>query len=150
MPFNARTKEDAQLSGAIVVDEPGQRPAKDRIFVIGMWADTAASPLVRHRLRQLFVMNGRSWPHTDRLQYEKGEVVLWRVINASADPHPMHLHGFYYRVLRRGDGKADTVFGAKGDLVNTEQMPPGSTMSVSWVASQSTSSSAVRSAIHRR
>jgi FtsP/CotA-like multicopper oxidase with cupredoxin domain len=135
-PFGARTKEDAQLSGAIVVDEPGERPAKDRIFVIGMWADTAGSPLVRHRLRELFVINGRSWPHTDRLVYDKGEVVRWRVINASADAHPMHLHGFYYRVNRRGDGKADTVFGARGDLVNTEQMAPGATMSVSWVANR--------------
>ena len=34
--------------------------------------------------------------------------VRWRVVNASTDVHPMHLHGFYFRVRRRGDGKTDT------------------------------------------
>jgi len=133
-PFDARTHEDAQLTGVIVVDEAGERQPKDRIMVIGMWADTAGTELNRHRTRQLFVMNGRSWPFTDRYSYERGDTVRWRVINASADVHPMHLHGFYYRVRRRGDGKADTVYGARGDLVNTERMLPGSTMYVTWTA----------------
>lgn len=130
--FGNRTHEDAQLTGAIVVDEPGERAARDRIFVIGEWADTAGSEFNRTRLRELFVINGRSWPYTDRLQYEKGETVQWRVINASADPHPMHLHGFYYRVRRRGDGKADTLL-ARSEVVNTERMLPGATMSLAWV-----------------
>ena len=129
--FNARTKEDAQLTGVIVVDEPGERTPRDRIFVLGMWADTAASETTRHRLRELFVMNGRSWPHTDRIVYEKGEAVRWRVINASADMHPMHLHGFYFRVTRRGDGRADTLQ-SRSDLVHTEPMPPGGTISMTW------------------
>ncbi|MEX2152150.1 MAG: multicopper oxidase domain-containing protein [Gemmatimonadaceae bacterium] len=130
--FGARTKDDAQLSGVIVVDEPGERAARDRILVIGMWADSAGSELNRHRQRQLFVINGRSWPHTDRLVYEKGETVRWRVVNASADQHPMHLHGFYYRVHRRGDGREDLPL-PRSELVNTERMNPGATMSLSWV-----------------
>jgi manganese oxidase len=131
--FGGRVGEDAQLSGAIVVDEPGQRTPRDRIFVIGMWSDTVGSEFNRRRNRELFVINGRAWPHTDRLVYARGETVQWRVINASADPHPMHLHGFYYRVDRRGDGRADTTQAAR-DLVNTERMAPGSTMSLTWVA----------------
>jgi FtsP/CotA-like multicopper oxidase with cupredoxin domain len=43
----------------------------------------------------------------------------------------MHLHGFYFRVDRRGNGRADSV-NAGRDLVNTEWMPPGSTMTMSW------------------
>lgn len=132
--FENRTHEDAQLSGAIVVDEAGQRIPKDRILMIGSWTDTVASESSRHPKRELFVLNGRSWPYTDRLQYERGDTVRWRVINASADQHPMHLHGFYFRVRRRGDGKVDTVVSARGDLVNTERMEPGSTMSMSWLA----------------
>ena len=129
--FASRTREDAQLTGVIVVDEPGVRPPRDRIFVIGMWADTAASEATRHRLRELFVMNGRAWPHNDRIAYEKGEAVRWRVINASADMHPMHLHGYYYRVTRRGDGRGDTLQ-SRADLVHTEAMAPGSTMMMTW------------------
>jgi FtsP/CotA-like multicopper oxidase with cupredoxin domain len=130
--FTTRTHEDAQLSGVIVVDEPGERTPRDRIFVIGMWADSTGSEQNRHRQRELFVINGRSWPHTDRLVYPKGETVRWRVVNASADPHPMHLHGFYYRVNRRGTGMADSVL-PRSELVNTEMMRPGATMSLSWV-----------------
>jgi FtsP/CotA-like multicopper oxidase with cupredoxin domain len=129
--FGARTREDAQLSGVIVVDEPGVRTPLDCIMVIGMWSDTAGSATTRNRNRLLLVINGRSWPHTDRLVYDKGETVRWRVVNASADLHPMHLHGFYFRVNRRGDGRIDTAL-ARPELVNTERMRPGTTMSVSW------------------
>ena len=123
---------DAQLTGAIVVDEPGQRPGRDRILVIGAWTDTIGSEDNRHRARELFVINGRSWPHTDRLVHSRGETVIWRVINATAEPHPMHLHGFFFRVNRRGDGRADLAQ-SPSDLVNTERMMPGATMTMSWV-----------------
>ena len=129
--FNDRYAEDGQLTGVIVVDEPGERAARDRIFVIGMWSDTAGSEFNRHRNRELFVINGRAWPHTDRIVHTKGENVQWRVVNASADAHPMHLHGFYFRVNRKGNGRADSTNAAR-DLVNTEWMPPGSTISMSW------------------
>ena len=132
--FGTRTGLDAQLTGAIVVDEAGERPSKDRVLVIGMWADSAGTELNRHRIRELFVINGRSWPYTDRMQYERGDTVRWRVINASAEVHPMHLHGFFFRVRRRGDGREDISYGARGDLVNTERMLPGATMYATWVA----------------
>jgi FtsP/CotA-like multicopper oxidase with cupredoxin domain len=129
--FNNRTRDDAQLNGVIVVDEPGERVPRDRILVIGMWADTVGTEQNRKRNRALFVINGRSWPHTDRLIYEKGELVRWRVVNASADPHPMHLHGFYYRITRRGNGLVDTLL-PRPELVNTDRMAPGATMAVNW------------------
>ncbi|HEX7938629.1 MAG TPA: multicopper oxidase domain-containing protein, partial [Gemmatimonadaceae bacterium] len=125
--FNRRG-EDAQLSGAIVVDEPGERTPRDRVFVIGMWTDTTADS-TRHRQRELVVLNGRTWPAPDRVQYEKGEIVRWRVINASVDAHPMHLQGFYYRVLRRGDALVDTALGTRSELVHTERVPSGGTYS---------------------
>ena len=130
--FEHRTKEDAQLTGVIVVDDPEQRVPNDRIFVIGEWSDTAGTASTRFRNRQLFVINGRSWPATDRLVYQKGETVRWRVVNASADVHPMHLHGFYYRVNRRGNGREDAAL-PRSELVNTERMLPGATMALSWV-----------------
>ncbi len=49
------------------------------------------------------VMNGKSWPHTERLTYHVGEPVHIRVINVGAAVHPMHLHGFYFNVDSRGD-----------------------------------------------
>ncbi len=135
--FNVRTREDAQLSGAIIVDEPGTDARRDRVMVIGGWADTAgaaARELNRRRERVLLVVNGRSWPHTTRLSYALGDTIRWRVINASADLHPMHLHGFYFSVDARGDGTADTTYTeSRRDRVVTEKLNPGRTMAVSWV-----------------
>jgi FtsP/CotA-like multicopper oxidase with cupredoxin domain len=128
-----RAGEDAQLSGAIVVDPPGARPVHDRVFVLGVWSDTAGRVLAR-RTRILSVVNGRSWPHTERLEYSVGDTVHWRVINASADSHPMHLHGFYYLVDGRGDGRADSTFASdQRRQVNTEDVMPGTTMAMTWV-----------------
>jgi len=127
--LDRRIREDAQLSGAIVVDPPGAVPT-DRVFVIGMWADS----LIRSS-RELLVINGSSWPHTERLGYTVGDTIRWRVLNLSAENHPMHLHGFYYRLERRGDGNGDTTYAAgQGALEVTERMIVGETMVMTWVA----------------
>jgi len=127
-----RTKEDAQLTGAIIVDPADAPPPNDRVFVIGIWTDTAGHVLMA-RKRLLAVINGRSWPHTERLTYSLGDTVRWRVINASADAHPMHLHGFYYRVDSRGDGLGDTVYAPDArEQAFTTLLMPGTTMSMTW------------------
>ncbi len=128
-----RSGDDAQLSGAIVVDPPGNHAVNDRIFVLGVWSDTAGRVLAQRR-RILSTINGRSWPSTERLRYETGDSVRWRVINASADSHPMHLHGFYYEVEARGDGWRDTAYAMEQRRrANTEELSPGTTMALSWV-----------------
>ena len=135
-PIGFRTGIDAQLSGAIVVDPPGTR-ARDRIFVIGGWSDTVHRAGV-HRDRVLAVLNGRSWPNTERLAYTVGDTARWRVINASFDLHPMHLHGFYFRVTSRGNGTTDSVYATRGgatagDLAVTEPLLSAATMTIEWV-----------------
>ncbi|MES2522801.1 MAG: multicopper oxidase domain-containing protein [Gemmatimonadota bacterium] len=131
--INFRTLEDAQLTGALVVDDGAARSTRDRVFVMGMWTDTVHRAMT-HRQRVLAVINGRSWPHTERLHHTEGDTVRWRVINASADLHPMHLHGFYFRVDSRGDARRDTVYApGTGNMAVTESMAAGSTMRVTWV-----------------
>lgn len=118
---------DSQLSGAFIVDSAGApaRPA-DRVFVIGVWLDPQGD--------ELMVINGKSWPDTERLDYTQGDTVRWRWVNPSASSHPMHLHGFFYDVLSRGAWAADTVYPpALRRSVVTELMPPGGTMAVQWV-----------------
>ena len=80
------------------------------------------------------MINGLSWPSTERLTYRLGDAVRWRVINLSSQIHPMHLHGFYYRVKRLGDGVRDEpVAGAEGRRVVTQMVPPGGTLTMEWV-----------------
>ena len=95
---------DSQLGGAIVIDPPGPVP-DDRVFVITQIADRelgAGAPGARDRhgtpVRQYNAVNGKAWPYTERLRYALGDSIRWRVVNASPEPHPMHLHGSYFRV----------------------------------------------------
>ena len=78
------------------------------------------------RLR--YTINGRSWPNTERIAATVGDSLHWRVINATFDVHPMHLHGFYYRV----DAFSGPLAPAPGQMVVTQLMTPFSTMSMSW------------------
>ncbi|MFQ5689897.1 MAG: multicopper oxidase domain-containing protein [Gemmatimonadota bacterium] len=126
--------EDGQLAGALVVDPPGTRP-DDRILVIALWVNRDdVEPLREEGVRHTFLVNGLSWPYTERLAAVVGDSVRLRVINATVAPHPMHLHGFYYSVDARGDAWRDTVYSARQRRLGvTELMRPGTTMSLGWL-----------------
>jgi manganese oxidase len=129
------------LAGAIVVDTAGApRTPLDRVMVMlttpdslsvaRQQADTTISAVSG---RFAFTINGRSWPNTERFNLTVGDTLHWRVINASFDPHPMHLHGFYYRVdeftgpFVARDGPTEP-----GRMVVTQRMSPFSTMRMTW------------------
>lgn len=90
---------DALLGGALVVDRPGDDPAADRIFVFERWNGPMRTAI-----------NGKSWPFTERLDAEVGKPVRWKMVNASDLSHPMHLHGFHYRLDGIGDGESFKTF----------------------------------------
>ena len=72
-PVQDRNGIDSQLHGAFIVDSVGA-VAPDRIFVLGSMtglADTLGS-------RELRVINGLSWPHTERFTYTAGDTIRWR------------------------------------------------------------------------
>ena len=109
-----------EMGGAFVVDPAGVPVEPDRIFVITEWSDLKPAQLreimasddssarfLAANPKVSFMINGLSWPSTERLTYRVGDPVRWRVINLSSQIHPMHLHGFYYRVQRLGDGVRD-------------------------------------------
>ncbi len=131
----ARAGRSSQLNGAIVVEPRGATPRRERVIVISLWGDPAAGvPGQRGSGITRIVMNGKSWPSTERLSYETGDTVRLRLINAGAAVHPMHLHGFYFRVDSRGDERRDSVFatGATPRMVVTERLVPGRTFSLTW------------------
>ena len=125
-------KEDSQMSGAFIVDPVGS-VTPDRVFVIGAW---------RNRLRpdeslDLPVVNGKSWPYTERLEYTAGSNVRWRWLNASAQTHPMHMHGSYFRVDSIGDAERDTALSeGQRKTVATQLMQVGGTMTTYWQPSE--------------
>ncbi len=136
-PLGLRLVEDMQLHGVIVVDPPGTpRQADDRIFAISWWCAVApASPSGLSRCTM--AINGLSWPHTERLAYSQGDSVHWRVVNFTELDHPMHLHGFYFRMESEGDGATDTLYTPEQRrMAVTEVLQPFATMSLSWYAAR--------------
>lgn len=133
--LGARRGRDALLSGAIVVDPAGARvDPRERIFVISMIDITPDStkPGPHEDIWEVAI-NGRSWPHTERLTYAMGDTARWRLVNATSNPHPMHLHGFHFLVTSKGNGSSDTTYApATRRFAVTEFMAPGTTFSLDW------------------
>jgi FtsP/CotA-like multicopper oxidase with cupredoxin domain len=132
-----RPRFDSQLAGAFIVDPPG-RVASDRVFVLtetfdglpGARRDPRGPPG-----REFTALNGRSWPSTERLHYNVGDTVRWRVINTTFQSHPMHLHGFYFRVDSRGSALTgvDSIYSAAARrMAVTEVVGEGESMTMVW------------------
>jgi FtsP/CotA-like multicopper oxidase with cupredoxin domain len=133
--INQRTAADTQLTGGFIVDAKGTPAMRDRVLLIGGWSNVDTGILARgagQRLR--WVINGLSWPGTERFTYQVDDTARIRVINASFGVHPMHLHGFYFRVDSRGDEQQDAIFDPSGSprLVVTERLAIGRTLSLTW------------------
>ena len=136
-PPLARLHDDAQLHGAIVVDPPAaagrEQAPPDRVFVISSWFTRDTTTVSGLGPGATLAINGRSWPHTERIAMAQGDTARWRVVNASTLTHPMHLHGAYFRVDARGDGARDTVYAPEQRrLAVTESLAPGETMAIAW------------------
>ncbi len=132
----ADSVEREQLAGAFVVDPVGGSPP-DRILVMNIFADPENPTEPSGDWVEGLAINGRSWPFTERMLFEVGDEVRWRVVNASDRVHPMHLHGFFYSVLSRGTATTDTIFAPEDRrLVVTESLLPRTTMLMEWTASR--------------
>jgi FtsP/CotA-like multicopper oxidase with cupredoxin domain len=137
------------LAGAIVVDSArAPTQPRDRVFVMMATDDAAQTACIDTSKatnpgrdcageREHFTINGESWPGTERLHATVGDSLHWRVINATGLPHPMHLHGFYYRVdsyanaeLKGGGRIPDRPL--PGQMAVTQLIAPWSAMSMTW------------------
>ena len=136
LEFGRPVRDDSQLAGAFIVDLAGEGgPRSD--FCDGSLAERTRVAAFRHEVptlpHMIPVINGKSWPYTERLNYPSGETVHWRWINASGGGHPMHMHGSYFRVKSRGDGESDQVFAPEQQpTVATYRFSSGTTATMDW------------------
>ena len=120
------------LVGAIIGDTAGAPP--ERVMTMTFWNRLVDSTARRPSERVLFLWNGKLWPHTPRLEYTVGDTVRWRVIDMSFDEHPIHLHGFYFRVDSRGSFEKDTAYTPdQRRIAVTESTPPFGNFTITWV-----------------
>ena len=130
--FAARFWLDSQLSGALIVDPPGMGPLpNERVWVVTEWfkldRPTAA-------FESALTFNGKAWPYNERLSFVQGDSVRFRIVNAAGVEHPLHLHGFYFRVSRHGGYRADSAV-APGlqALQNVRMVPIGGSLSLAFL-----------------
>ncbi len=117
------------MSGALIVDPPGTTVA-DRVFVVQLWDRN----LYTSKFEGILAVNGRSWPYTERLQAQLGSAEHWRIVNGSPIEHPMHLHGFYFRIDGVGDGESEHRYSeAERRMAVTELVPPAHSFDMTWV-----------------
>lgn len=125
---DASEAEHEAAGGAFVVDPEGGSPP-DRVFVMNAFGYPVDSTTYRNAL----AINGRSWPHTERLRMTVGDTLRWRVVNNTVRSHPMHLHGFYFRLDEVGTGLvSDAPPEADRMLAVTEHMFAWSTRTFTW------------------
>jgi FtsP/CotA-like multicopper oxidase with cupredoxin domain len=108
---------DSQLNGAIVVDALGAS-TRDHILLLSEWFYPYGDR--RQKFEVVSVINGKGFPHTERLTFPQGDSVRFRVINTMSFAHPMHLHGFFYRIEEL-NGKA--IPPSRRLLTNTDLVP---------------------------
>jgi FtsP/CotA-like multicopper oxidase with cupredoxin domain len=125
---DARSSEKETAGGAFVVDPLGGSPP-DRILVMNIYSEQIDSVTGREAL----AINGKSWPHTERIGLTVGDTARWRVINGTARSHPMHLHGFYFRLDQAGDGiTSQDIPDSLRALGVTENMSRWHTRTLTW------------------
>ena len=131
--FDERYWLDSQLTGALVVDSAGapSPSAQERIWLITEWF---YQPKGMRLFESALAFNGKAWPYNERLTFAQNDSVHFRVINAAAVEHPLHLHGFYFRVARHGGPHADTVVTpSMQPLQNMRIIPIGGSLSLSFL-----------------
>ncbi len=119
-----------QLVGVLQVGVPR---AGERLFALNVFEMLLDSSNAKSDV-PLWAINGRMWPSTERLAYDIGDTVRWRIVDLSFDEHPMHLHGFFYTVDGRSTWTTDSMY-APDDrrLVVTEPTARFGSYAMTWV-----------------
>ena len=131
--FSDRNWLDSQLTGALIVDDAGAPPvsARERVWVITEWFYPVDAT---QTFESALTFNGKAWPYNERLSFMQGDSVRFRIVNAAGVEHPLHLHGFYFRVSRSGGARGDTVVPpALQPLQNMRTVPIGGSVTLSFL-----------------
>ncbi|HET8667405.1 MAG TPA: multicopper oxidase domain-containing protein [Terriglobales bacterium] len=124
-----RRSTDGMMSGAFIVDALGAS-TDDHVFVIQLWTRN----IFHQSFEGALSINGESWPATEHLNARVGKPEHWRVLNASLITHPMHLHGFFFRVDAVGSGERMQHYTPdERRMAVTEPVMAGHTFEMTWV-----------------
>ena len=117
--------------------DPGQAPDRDFALMLSKWKVTPGTsrpdPLEMTEFN-ILTMNGAVFPATEPLVVKQGERVRIRLGNLGAmDHHPIHLHGYQFRIAETDGGHLPE---SAQPVETTVLVPVGSTRSIEFVADQ--------------
>ncbi len=133
------------LSGAFIIEPKGglaSKPDIDRVLMLNEWrvidGQTYAAMPATGMDGNFFTINGKAFPDTETLNVKVGQKVRLRFVGSGQMIHPMHLHGFPFKIVAT-DGNdvpesaqwtKDTVSVAPGERYDIEFTPdrPGKWM----------------------
>jgi FtsP/CotA-like multicopper oxidase with cupredoxin domain len=143
--FDSDKQISVGLSGAFIIDPKGglaSKPDIDKVLMLNEWrvidGQTYASMPATGMDGNFFTINGKAYPDTETLNVKVGQKVRLRFIGSGQMIHPMHLHGFPFKIVAT-DGNdvpasaqwtKDTIAVAPGERYDVEFTPdrPGKWM----------------------
>jgi len=128
----SREQIDRGLYGLLIIDpQRAESPRFEREYTLAIqgWQVGMEEMQAMGMDYNYFTLNGKSFPATEPLMVEEGDVVRVRLINPSQTIHPMHLHGQDFKVVARdGEPLKEPWIG------NTLDVQQGETYDIVFVA----------------
>ena len=94
------------LSGAFIIDPVGglaSKPAIDKVMMLNEWrvidGQTYAAMPATGMDGNFFTLNGKAFPNTENITVKVGQKIRLRFIGSGQMIHPMHLHGFPFKIV---------------------------------------------------
>jgi manganese oxidase len=133
-PLLDRDLYDSQLNGIIAVDDESDAALEDRrLFLISWWGSLDSTKVSGLQDGATIVINGASWPHTERLHAVQNQAQRYAFVNATSSVHPLHLHGFYFSVDGVGTASSYTKFAPdQRQLAVTQIVSEGGAIAITW------------------
>jgi FtsP/CotA-like multicopper oxidase with cupredoxin domain len=143
--FDSDKQISVGLSGAFIIEPVGglaSKPDIDKVLMLNEWrvidGQTYAAMPATGMDGNFFTINGKSFPETETITAKVGQKIRLRFIGSGQMIHPMHLHGFPFKIVAT-DGNdvpvsaqwtKDTVAVAPGERYDIEFTPdrPGKWM----------------------
>jgi len=104
--FDSDKQISVGLSGAFIIDPVGglaSKPNIDKIFMLNEWrvidGQTYAAMPATGMDANLFTINGKAYPDTETVKAKVGQKIRLRFIGSGQVIHPMHLHGFPFKIV---------------------------------------------------
>ena len=104
--FDSDKQISVGLSGAFIVDPVGglaSKPDIDKVLMLNEWrvidGQTYAAMPATGMDGNFFTINGKSYPDTENIEAKVGQKIRLRFIGSGQMAHPMHLHGFPFKIV---------------------------------------------------